>query len=111
MKLDLHFKSIAMRWLFKVYLIIVLAVVAIAILLSALFVTLIFNTVQSQAVKYAQDFENLHLADKNSFYDVAINLSDDFEYKNKIEIQVINNAGKVIVSTTGFQSSDDITAE
>ncbi len=111
MKLQFHFKSIAMRWLFKVYLIIVAAVVAIAIILSMLFVTLIFNTVQSQATGYAQDFENLSAADRNSFYDLAISFSDDFEYKNKIEVQVISNVGRVLVSTTGFQPSDDVASD
>lgn len=111
MELNLHFKSIAMRWLFKVYLIIALAVIAIAIILSTLFSTLIFNTVQSQATDYAQGFENLSSADKNSFYDLAINLSDEFEYKNKIEVQIIDTTGRVIVSTTGFQPSDDVSGE
>lgn len=111
MKFEFHFKSIAMRWLFKVYLIIALAVVVIAIILSTLFTTLIFNTVQSQAADYAQGFENLASADKNSFYDLAISLSDEFEYKNKIEVQVISDVGRVLVSTTGFQPSDDVSAE
>ena len=111
MKLNLHFKSIAMRWLFKVYLIIALAVVAIAIILSTLFTTLIYNTVQSQANDYAHAFENLASVDKSSFYDTAVILSDEFEYKTKIEVQVISDDGKVIVSTTGFQPSDDIKAE
>ena len=91
MDFNLHFKSIAMRWLFKVYLIIALAVVAIAIILSTLFTTLIFNTVQSQATDYAQGFENLSSADKNSFYDFAISLSDEFEHKDKIEVQIIDS--------------------
>jgi len=110
-KLNLHFKSIATRWLFRVYLIIALAVVAIAIILSMLFSNLIFNTVQSQATDYAQSFKNLSSVDKNNFYDNAIILSDDFEYKTKIEVQVISDEGRVIVSTTGFQPSDDIKAE
>ena len=111
MKLNLHFKSIAMRWLFKVYLIIALSVVAIAIILASLFTGLIFNTVQSQATDYAQGFENLSSADKSNFYDLAIALSDNFEYKNKIEVQIIDATGRVIVSTTGFQPTDDISGE
>ena len=111
MKFEWHFKSIAMRWFFKVYLIIALAVVTIAIILSMLFTTLIFNTVQSQAIDYAQKFENLSLGNKNNFYDTAIMVSDEFEHKNKIEVQIINDSGRVIVSTTGFQPSDDVTAE
>lgn len=111
MKVQFHFKSIAMRWLFKVYLIIALAVVGIAVILSVLFVNLIFNSVQSQAADYAQGFESLSSANSENFYDLAIALSDDFEYKNKIEMQVLGNDGRVIVSTTGFQPSDALSEE
>ncbi|MBQ8267722.1 MAG: hypothetical protein IJZ21_04985, partial [Clostridia bacterium] len=111
MKKPFHFKSIAMRWLFRVYLIIVLAVVAIAVILSAIFVNLIFSNVQSQATDYAQGFDSLSTANAENFYDLSIALSDDFEYKNKIEVQVLGSDGRVIVSTTGFQSSDNVADE
>ena len=111
MKIPFHFKSIAMRWLFKVYLIIAFAVVAIAIILSVLFVNLIFNSVQSQAVDYAQSFSVLSSANAENFYDYAITLSDNFEHKNKIEMQVLGADGRVITSTTGFQPSDALTEE
>ena len=111
MELNFHFKSIAMRWLINVYLIIALAVTGIAVILSMLFSTLIFDTVQSQAIDYSQEFANLSSADKNSFYDMAIVISDEFKYKSKIEVQVINDVGRVIVSTTGFQPLDDVSAE
>ena len=111
MKKPFHFKSIAMRWLFKVYLIIALAVVAIAVILAALFTNLIFNSVQSQATDYAQVFDNLSSANTENFYDLAIALSDNFGYKNKIEIQVLGSDGKLIASTTGFQPSDSVTEE
>ncbi len=111
MKKPFHFKSIAMRWLFRVYLIIVLAVVAIAVILSAIFVNLIFSNVQSQATDYAQGFDSLSTANAENFYDLSIALSDDFEYKNKIEVQVLGSDGRVIVSTTGFQPSDNVADE
>lgn len=111
MKTRFHFKSIAMRWLFKVYLIIVAAVVAIAIILSTMLVTLIFNSVQSQAIDYSQGFDALSSASKENFYDLAVALSDEFEYKNKLEVQVIDSTGAVLVSTTGFQPSDAVGAE
>ena len=111
MEIPFHFKSIAMRWLFKVYLIIALAVVAIAIILSVLFTSLIMGSVQSQATDYAQDFDSLSSANAENFYDLAIALSDDFVYKNKIEVQVLGSDGRVIVSTTGFQPSDTVIDE
>lgn len=107
MKMEFHFKSIAMRWLFKVYLIIALAVIATAIILGLIFSTLVFSSAQSQATDYAQSFEALSSANQENFYDTAIALSDEFEYKNKIEIQVLGEDGKAIISTTGFLPADE----
>ncbi len=106
-----HFKSIAMRWFFKVYLIIAIAVITIAVILAMLFSNLIFNSVQSQATDYAQGFNNLLASNVENFYDNAILLSDNFEHKNKIEVQVINREGEIVISTTGFKPSDIVTSE
>ncbi len=111
MKNDFNFKSIAMQWLFKVYLIIALAVVGIAVVLSAIFVTLIFDSVRSQAVDYSQDFEVLSSATKENFYDTAINLSDEFMFKHKIEVQIIGSDGVAIISTTGFLPTSEATED
>ncbi len=106
MKIEFHFKSIAMRWLIKVYLIIVLAVIATATILGAVFSSLILNNVQSQAADYAKSFDALSSANSENFYDLAISISDEFQYKNKIEVQVISEGEGAIVSTTGFLPSE-----
>lgn len=111
MDIKFRFKSITTRWLLNVYLIIVAAVTAIAVIVSMLFASLIFSSVQSQAADYAQDFDSLSSANRENFYDLAIEASEGFEHKDKIEVQVINSGGNVIVSTTGFQSPDDVTAD
>ena len=111
MDIKFRFKSITTRWLLNVYLIIVAAVTAIAVIVSMLFASLIFSSVQSQAADYAQDFDSLSSANRENFYDLAIEASEGFEHKDKIEVQVINSGGKVIVSTTGFQSLDNVTAD
>lgn len=111
MELKLNFKSITTRWLLNVYLIIVAAVTAIAVIVSMLFSSLIFSSVQSQGADYAQEFDSLTAANADNFYDLAIQASEDFQYKDKIEVQVINNKGAIIVSTTGFQPTDDVVDE
>ena len=111
MEKPFHFKSIAMRWLFKVYLIIAFAVIAIAVILSTIFINLDYNSVQSQAIDYAQVFDGLTSANKENFYDLSILLSDEFENKTKIEVQVIDTTGRIIVSTTGFQPPDMVKEE
>ncbi len=110
-EIQFHFKSIAMRWFFKVYLIIAFAVISVAVILALLFVNLIFSSVQSQATDYAQTFDNLATSNIENFYDNAILLSDDFEYKNKIEVQVLDKSGEIIISTTGFKPSDIVKNE
>lgn len=111
MEKQFHFKSIAMRWLFKVYLIIAFAVIAIAVILSTVFINLDYNSVQSQAIDYAQAFDGLTSANKENFYDLSVLLSDEFENKTKIEVQVIDTTGRIIVSTTGFQPPDMVEEE
>jgi len=108
---EFHFKSISMRWLFNVYLIIVAAVSAIAIIVSMLFVSVTINNVQSQAVDYAQEFEVLATADSYTFYDLAIVVCESFEHKNKIEVQVLDENGQPFVSTTGFRPADEMMSE
>lgn len=106
-----RFKSIAMRWLFRVYLIIALAVVTISVVLSTLFTNMVFGNVQSQASDYAQEFDSLSSANSENFYDIAVSVSDDFQYKNKLEVQILDSTGKSIISTTGFQPADNTEAE
>lgn len=111
MKLKINFKSITMRWLLNVYLIIVAAVSAIAVIVTALFVSLIFNSVQTQAADYAKYFDSLSSASRENFYDLSIEASESFEHKDKIEVQVISSGGNILVSTTGFQPTDSVAAE
>lgn len=99
----LHFKSVAKRWFVEVFVIIALIVLVIAVSLSAFFATMYFDRVQSSAADYAYEFQALTSATSDNFYDVAVGLSDSFMYKDKIEVQIINNQGRVIISTSGFQ--------
>lgn len=104
---NIHFKSIALRWFFGVFIIIAAAVVVIALALCAFFSNLCFERVQAAATDYAYEFNTLSSSTTENFYDVAIGLADSYAHKNKLEVQVINNRGKVIVSTTGFQPTDE----
>ena len=103
----IHFKSIALRWFFEVFIIIAIAVVVVALALGTFFTTLYFQQVQTVASDYSYEFQALTSATQETFYDVAVSLSDSFAYKNKIEVQVINHQGQVIVSTTGFQPNNE----
>ena len=102
MQLDIKFKSIAVRWFFNIFIIVAAAVVVVAIFFSATYNTLYLERVQTLADDYAQDFSALSSSTGRTFYSNAVSIATDFKYKDKIEVQVIDSRGNVIVSTTGF---------
>ena len=107
-RFTVQFKSIVIRWFFQVFLIVATVIVVAALALSAFFITFHLSRVRDLAIDYSYEFSNLSAADLSTFEDAAVSLSDAFAHKNKIEVQVIDKEGNVVVSTTGFQTSRDV---
>lgn len=107
-KFTVKFKSIVVRWFFQVFLIVAAVIVVAAIALSVFLSSFYLSRVRDLATDYAYKFSNLSAADINTFEDAAVSLSDTFLYKNKIEVQVLDKNGNIIVSTTGFQIGRDV---
>lgn len=103
--LELNFKSIKARWFINVFLIVAVFVTVAAIAFSIIFRSVYYERVKSMANDYAYEFYALSGANRNNFEDSAIALAEHFRYKTKIEVQVLNHDGDVVVSTSGFQSS------
>ena len=107
MQLEIKFKSIAMRWFINIFLVITLVICTVASLLSVIFFNIYTERMEDLASDYAYEFYALSGMNKVSFKDTAINIAGEFKYKNKIEVQVIDASGEVIVSTTGFRREKD----
>lgn len=107
MNFELKFKSIAIRWFIEVFLIIAAVVVVAAISFSVIFGSLYVKRVETLASDYAQEFSALSSANEHTFFDAAVAISNSFAYKSKIEVQVIDKDGSIIVSTTGFQPTNE----
>ena len=105
MQLDIKFKSITYKWFFNIFLVVALVVCIAAVAFSSLYSTLYTEKIESLATDYAQDFSALANTDSATFGNVAISIAQDFKYKDKIEVQVIDKNGRVVVSTTGFSDS------
>lgn len=103
MNFELKFKSIAMRWLFNVYLPIALAVVVLAVLFSSLYTSFFIDRIENLAWDYTYDFYALAECDGDTFESAAVGLTEDFSRKTQLEVQVINSDGRVFISTTGFE--------
>lgn len=107
MNFEVRFKSITMRWFLGVFLITAVGVMIAASVLSMIISSINIERVCTAAEEYAYEFETLSSSTQESFADAAIMLSEKFEHKNKVEVQVLDKTGKVIVSTTGFQQTDE----
>lgn len=103
MRHKLHFKSVAMRWFFEVFLIVLLAVAVFAVALSFFLKSLYLERVKALAEEYSFEFRALEISSADSFIDTAMQLTDAFSYKDKIEVQILSRDGVAYISTTGFE--------
>ena len=102
MQLEIKFKSITLRWFLNIFLIVAIIVSAVAIIASAVFTNINNERIADLASDYASEFYALSGTNYSTFNDTAISIAGEFQYKDKIEVQVIDFNGKVVVSTTGF---------
>ncbi|MBR7133853.1 MAG: HAMP domain-containing histidine kinase [Clostridia bacterium] len=107
MQLEIKFKSIAMRWFVNIFLIVAIIICLVAVAFSVLFGTMQTQRIEALANDYAYEFFALSGTSRLTFKDTAIAIAGEFEHKDKIEVQVIDRNGNVVVSTTGFQSAGE----
>lgn len=106
MQLEIKFKSIAVRWFFNMFLIVVLIVCAVVIAFIAVFNSVYTERITMLANDLTYEFNSLSGTTRATFRDTAIDLAENFSYKTKLEVQVIDRSDNIIVTTTGFQPTD-----
>lgn len=107
MELQIRFKSIARQLTVNVLLVVCLFVLIAEIILFSFIRTVYVERVRARANEYAQDFSVLSLASAESFYSTAREYAENFQYKDKVEIEIIDAYGNVFMSTNGFLSGED----
>lgn len=104
MQLDIKFKSITLRWFLNIFLIVAVVITVAAVAFSVLFSSVCYERMEVLANDYAYEFRSLSGTDSQTFKDTAVEIAAGFALKDKIEVQVLDLDGNVIVSTTGFQA-------
>ncbi len=102
--MGIKFKSIAFRWLINTFLLVVAVVVLVGVIVSAVYGSLCIERVRSLCEDYSYEFSALKNATPETFEDVAFALTDSFAHKTKLEVQVLDSGGRMLVSTTAFQT-------
>ena len=64
-----------------------------------------YNTVSEAITRYAQSYETLSVESASNYAASARRLAETFTMKTGVEIQFLDRAGRVIVSTSGFLPS------
>ena len=102
MNLEIKFKSITVKWFFNIFLVIAVVICVAAIGFSVLYHTLYTSQMRSLGGDYAYEFTSLESTTPQTFGNAAISLVEGFAFKDKVAVQVIDNKGRVVATTTGF---------
>lgn len=106
MEVEIRFKSITRRWIRNVYLPVFLVVIVLATVACIIVRNAHLANLQNAAEEYAKGFSQLSAIPEDYFVSAAKASCEEFEYKKKIEIMVLDKDGNIIVSTSGFERKD-----
>ena len=105
MEVSIMVKGITRRWLVNILSVVTGIVIIVEIMFCLLISRYYINSVNESAYSYAQSFGVLAVSSPKEFSDDAKDLAESFEYKNKIEVEIFNSSGNIIVTTNGFAPS------
>ena len=108
MELELKFKSVAWKWVVNFLLVIFLVIFVWEIIFCVFVRSYYVSEVQRFSKEYAQVvITQLDGVSAENLESKAREYCESFEHKNRIELQVINTEGEVLISTTGFDYTPD----
>ena len=109
MNFEIKFKSIAFKWVVNFLLVIFVVIFALEAIFCAFVRSYCISEAQTVAKEYAQTVINPLLeCNAENLESTARGYCESFEHKDKLEIQVLNASGSVLISTTGFDYTSPI---
>ena len=107
MEMELKFKSIGTRWFVNVFAVFAAVVTIICVVCCVAVNSLLIERVHTAASEYAQSFSVLAFVEEKNFAESARRYAQEFEHKDKIEVQILDKSGKVFVTTNGFEPTQE----
>ena len=103
MELEMKFKSVAWKWVVNFLLVVFLVVFALEVVFCVFVHSYYLSEVQRYSKEYSQSIiTQLSTIPVENLEAKAREYCESFQYKDRIELQVLDSKGRVIVSTTGF---------
>ncbi len=100
-------KSIAKQWFLNVFLVMAAVVAVLLILVCVVIQSRYYNSVYETASGYCKGLSLLATCDASSYPAVAKQYVEQFEHKDKLEIQIIDSDGKVLITSNGFSPTTE----
>ena len=107
MDISIKVRGVTRNWVLNVLLLLTAIILALVIIIIASVHSNYYDSVSSYINSIAGSFDRLAVCDGSAYYDEARSLSTQFTLKNQVEVQILDTAGTVIVSTSGFLPPED----
>ncbi len=107
MEFEVKFKSVAWKWILNVFLVMLLVIVVLEVIACVFIRTYYISKTQAIAEEYGSSFVTpLAGCAPSEFQSTARRYCEEFRFKDKLEVQVLDSSGKILFSTTGFLPED-----
>lgn len=106
MELEIRFNSIARQWILRVFTPIAVIVALLATVGCLSIRSAYHHQVKNSAEERTNGFFLLSGTERDYFASGAREYCEQFEYKDKIEVMILDHQGRVLVSTSGFERQD-----
>lgn len=103
MQLKFMPSGITKRWLVNVLSVVAIIVLVVEIAICIFIRTFYHETARSRANELCQGFSLLATISKSEFRAAARQYIENFEHKDKLEVQIIDSDGIVIITSNGFE--------
>jgi signal transduction histidine kinase len=98
----LRIKGISKRWMLNVMTVVVAAVTLLEVAFALFIYNYYCNIIRDTAGNYVQYLTVLSTVNPEKYEETAREYGKNFEYKNKVEVQMINSQGEIFFTTNGF---------
>ncbi len=107
------FKGITKRWIVNTFGVIIAVITLLIIFLSVAVQSLSYSSIEQSLLNRNSElsavFPGYKCENTAAFQSTASKYVEDFDYKESMELMVINASGRVTVTSTGFEPDEDIT--
>ncbi len=104
METNLKLHSITKRWILNVMAIDFIVVLICEVFIGVFLFSYYRNLVADAAGEYVRDINMLSLTDEEGFPSAARGYAQKFAHRDKVEVQIFDNSGSMLVTTNGFAS-------